>query len=205
MIHGIDVSGAQGRIDWARVAKTSVRVVGVKATEGQSFLSDACERNVKGAFDRGLQTFIYHYSRPSVSMDDADREAEWLLSLDRKLSPYLSLLPCMDLEKKDGDEPGEEDLLTAEQVTEWAVRFLSHSPSLLPVYTYASLLKRLLPGHGLEKHPLWIASPSWAVREPLAHGPWRLWSGHQWTSSGRVDGIEGHVDRDLFRDLAFRR
>ena len=48
----------------------------------------------------------------------------------------------------------------------------------------------------LSAYPLWIAE--YDVEQPKTAGAWGQWSGWQYTDRGRVNGIEGNVDRDRF-------
>lgn len=52
-----------------------------------------------------------------------------------------------------------------------------------------------------EKYPLWAAQ--YGADEPSPNGKWREWVGFQYTDKGRVDGISGDVDRDIFTEGIF--
>lgn len=51
------------------------------------------------------------------------------------------------------------------------------------------------------KYPLWAAQ--YGADEPSPNGKWREWVGFQYTDKGRVDGISGDVDRDIFTEGIF--
>ena len=50
----------------------------------------------------------------------------------------------------------------------------------------------------LSIYPLWVAN--YGVSEPGGNDKWSTWVGWQYTSTGRVSGISGNVDRDEFTD-----
>src|SRR5690606_32601278 len=65
-IHGQDVSGWQGRVDWARQAELGSRFAYVKATEGRSYRSPAFDHQYIGAGNAGLVRGGYHLDRKST-------------------------------------------------------------------------------------------------------------------------------------------
>jgi lysozyme len=194
MIKGLDVSKSQKNVDWKKVAAAGYRWCGVKATEGRTFLSPTCESHLKGAREEGLQTFIYHFALPGPEPRDAARECDWMLEIHARFRPYISLLPCLDIEKHK---------LPDNKTSLWVRAFLDRAalifPKPIPVYTYLSFLKRLDKGMGFEAHPLWLAAPTYPPSRLT--GPWKTWDAWQFTSSGRLAGIEGDVDLNLVKDL----
>ncbi len=63
-IHGQDVSGWQGEVDWAAQAALGSRFAYVKATEGRSYRSPAFNHQYRGAGEAGLVRGGYHFARP---------------------------------------------------------------------------------------------------------------------------------------------
>ena len=57
---------------------------------------------------------------------------------------------------------------------------------------------RAIFGSELTKYPLWVAN--YDVNSPQPNGKWETWVGWQYTSTGRVAGISGYVDRNQFTD-----
>jgi lysozyme len=60
----IDVSDAQGRIDWSAVAAKGVKVAMAKATEGADFTANTWHVNQRDATDAGIKVVPYHFVRP---------------------------------------------------------------------------------------------------------------------------------------------
>lgn len=63
-IHGQDVSGWQGEVDWDAQAALGSRFAYVKATEGRTYRSAAFDHQYLGAARAGLVRGGYHFARP---------------------------------------------------------------------------------------------------------------------------------------------
>ena len=48
----------------------------------------------------------------------------------------------------------------------------------------------------LASYSLWVAD--YGAREPESNDIWETWAGWQYSDRGRVDGVDGNVDLDLF-------
>lgn len=64
------------------------------------------------------------------------------------------------------------------------------------VYSDASNARDVFNSELANMYPLWIAE--YGVDIPTDVGNWNEWIGFQYTDVGRIDGIEGNVDRDKF-------
>lgn len=64
------------------------------------------------------------------------------------------------------------------------------------VYSDAYNARNIFNEELARMYPLWIAE--YGVENPTNVGIWNKWVGFQYTDVGRVDGIEGNVDRDRF-------
>lgn len=51
------------------------------------------------------------------------------------------------------------------------------------------------------QYPLWVAE--YGVEIPQDNGKWNNWIGFQYTDDGRINGIEGYVDRNKFTEQIF--
>ena len=52
-----------------------------------------------------------------------------------------------------------------------------------------------------DDYPIWVAD--YFVEEPESNGKWKFWVGFQYSDRGRVNGIDGNVDRDYFTNGVF--
>lgn len=64
------------------------------------------------------------------------------------------------------------------------------------IYSDASNARNTFSTELAKMYPLWIAE--YGVENPTDIGTWNKWVGFQYTDDGRVDGVEGNVDRDRF-------
>jgi lysozyme len=205
---GIDVSRFQGEIGWQLVADDGVEFAFVQASRGSG--DDCAVRPKRCGPDRfypgnylnagqvGIPVGAYH--RAFVGGDtraqvkrDARTEAEVFLSVVGELHSG-DLLPALDVEAPfDGLGPG--------RLRVWVRTWLRRVRAALgerPII-YTSPSSWAATGNTAEfataGHPLWIAN--WGVSQPsVPAGNWagRGWSVWQFTSSGKVNGIEGRVD-----------
>lgn len=181
----IDVSHHQETIDWQKVAKTDVKGVMIKATEGRGYVDPVFRRNAVGAPAVGLKVGFYHYARPETGNSPV-QEAE---SFTNAIKQLPSDLPhALDLE-------GAASALGREDLTEWAYQWLTEvkkrTGHKVMLYTGGSFAKTYC-GAKLAEFPLWIAH--YGVDTPMPNNTWGRWSVFQYTSGGRVDGISSNVD-----------
>lgn len=196
---GIDVSHWQGTIDWSAVADDGIKFAYMKATEGTTYSDPSFDDNYTGARKAGLIRGAYHFALPDRSSGAAqgryfvDNGGDWPKG-------GKTLPPVLDIEYNPYGETcyGRSD----RQMVAWIAEFSStvkHRSGRYPViYTTTNWWRRCTGNHGgfADTNPLWIAN--WgADPSPLPAG----WDAHtiwQYTSDGRVAGIGGDVDRDVF-------
>lgn len=189
-IRGLDVSRHQGPIDWERVARDpQLRFVWIKATEGGDWTDPRFDENWDGARAAGLVVGAYHYF--TLCTPGSAQAAQFLRTV-----PATSdgLPPAIDLEHEGncGGRPSTADLLAEVAVFLDAVEGgLGKRPA---IYTTRAFHRDHLRGALLD-HPLWLRD---VVIEPgqVDGRPWTVW---QHWSRARVPGIDGFVDRNVFR------
>lgn len=189
-LSGIDVSHWEGRIDFRRVKEAGIRLVYIKATQGESEIDPDFERNYREAERENMRIGFYHYV---TARDLSEAEAEAVFFWDRIKGKKQQARPVMDFEEF-GD-------LSHKEVREISLRFLrelEERAGVKPVlYSDANNARTVFDDDRFREYPLWIAQ--YGVASPDMENPWRRWSGWQYTDAGRVDGIAGDVDRDFFR------
>lgn len=196
---GIDCSAWQGRVDFEKVAQAGYKFVYVKTSEGLTYKSPTLLDQWSKAGDSGLLRGGYHFFHP---LDDPHQQAHRVVDIVNKLG--VGELPiALDFEGYAGIagisgnrivDPAIDCLMEIERLTN----------SVPVIYTGPSFWKyRLLPADRedeLKNFPLWEASYGSAPR-PM---PWpeTIWGTHwtfwQWTGSGKVPGVEGKCDINLF-------
>jgi lysozyme len=185
-LHGIDVSHHQSFIDWPAVASQDIHFAFVKATEGATMVDSIYCRNWSDMQASGIRRGAYHFFRPSVPVAmQVNNFTNWV-EMD-----YGDLPPVLDVEVIDG--ASKVSLIVGIKTWLYLVELRYGVKPIL--YTNLKFYNRYLAGH-FDNHPLWIAR--YNSREPtLACGrEWHFW---QYGNRGRLDGIKGFVDFNVFQ------
>jgi Lyzozyme M1 (1,4-beta-N-acetylmuramidase) len=204
MLQGIDVSAAQGVINWDSVLSSgAANFVFCKATEGLSYVDTRFHFNWDSAKARGFIRGAYHFAHLS---QDAVQEANFFVNTVGALDPADMLV--LDIETAS---------ISGSQFTDWTLAWLEtvekQSGTTPIVYTGGPFFN----SHGgnpdpsvvqrLSRFPLWLAA---YVSNPAGYVPsewknlgWKFWqrSGDQAAAGDtilHVPGIYGNVDKDEF-------
>lgn len=218
-VHGLDVSASQKSVDWRAVARAGYVYCFVKATEGQTHTSPTVELHATGVHSRSadngapaLLLGYYHFATPDTARRDAEREARHFVRTTERLPPS-TLRPVLDLEAG-------KDQHTRGTLTRWALDWLGEVEAMMGVrpILYAGSYLRRVDALAFDTYPLWVSHYPATKLAPLAlhrslrdsrlddgRGPSRPdglgWACWQWTSSGRVPGIDGRVDLNIAPSL----
>lgn len=186
---GIDVSKYQGTIDWDKVANDNqVGFAYIKATEGQSLVDNQYFRNVEECKRLKIPFGAYHFFSTKVSPED---QLNNFLS-NVRLSEH-DLIPIVDVEikgRRTSDELRDALAVFCEQLTKVC--------GIRPIiYTSYNFYHTYLMGGRFDQYKIMIAR--YHPDEPMLKDGRQhvLW---QFTSSGRVDGINGRVDISKYGD-----
>jgi GH25 family lysozyme M1 (1,4-beta-N-acetylmuramidase) len=94
---GIDVSGYQPNIDWAKVKANGIQFAYIKATESTTYKNPEFSKQYTGATNHGIIRGAYHFAQPSKSSGAA--QATYFLSNGGGWSSDGITLPgALDLE-----------------------------------------------------------------------------------------------------------
>lgn len=184
-LHGIDVSHYQSYIDWPTISEQNISFTFIKATEGREMYDTLYCHNWNEASLAGLKRGAYHFFRPTIP---ANRQAENFISWVELQTGDLP--PVLDVEVLDG--VSQKQLL--EGINTWLAIAEIHYGLKPILYTNLKFYNKLLAGQ-FDEYPVWIAR--YNDRQPtLACGrDWQFW---QYGNRGRLDGIQGHVDFNVF-------
>jgi|GEM_PF-44337 len=190
-MHGIDVSYAQGKIDWPRVASMEedsvrIRFAFIKATEGLLKVDPYFKRNWREAAKAGIICGAYHFFRPRK---DGLWQARFFLQ-NVKLEKG-DLPAVVDIEVLDGVSPEKMRLeLSA------FVKKVEEVSGVKPIiYTGISYYRDYLAGH-FDGYTLWIAH-YYQEELQIAKGTnWWFW---QHSDIATINGINHKVDFDAFK------
>lgn len=190
-IHGIDVSYAQGKIDWQKVRameEDSVRIsfAFIKATEGILTVDPYFQRNWREAPKVGITCGAYHYFKPSKS---GKWQAKFFLQTVKVEKGDLPVV--VDVEELNGVTPEKmraelKDFLT----------YIEAKTGVKPIiYSGISFYADYLAGF-FNGYTLWIAhyhQPELNINPAVN---WKFW---QHSDKATINGIGHVVDFDAFR------
>jgi lysozyme len=191
----IDCSNFQpSQLNYQAIASAGIAGALVKASDGLHSPDPSFKAHVAGFRAARVLCGAYHYLliRRIPRTPDAEEQAEEFSSY--YISENCELPPCVDLE--DGENTGTTPAEWAPAVMtflETVQRITGRTPM---VYTYPWFWGTIAPAFknsGIEKYPLWFAQYSEADPKPPA--PWSEILLHQYSETGVVPGIPGHVDR----------
>lgn len=191
-VHGIDVSRHQRDINWEAVRKMrhddiELSFAFIKASEGRTVVDQYFKSNWKKAKNAGMLRGAYHFFRPHLT---ADEQA----SLFFKMVPKLEvgdLPPVLDIELRGSCPPAR----LKRNLKRWLVLAEKKYGVTPIIYTNYGFYKNYLTGQEFKKYPLWIAHYKTSdLNVKLSN--WHFW---QHSDRGRVDGIRGTVDFNVFK------
>ena len=184
--HGIDVSYAQGKIDWQKVKSAGIQFAfvrcGYSRWDGSVKLDEQYHRNMQEAAKAGVPVGVYLYSYAKTP-EAAARTAEETLTLAKDYKVEMPIV--FDIE----DELYR--TFSADENTAIARAFLERiaEQGYYPMlYSYKSFAETLLNMDGLKDFDFWLAH---YTSQTSYTGPYTVW---QYSAKGAVDGICGDVD-----------
>ncbi len=188
---GIDVSVWQGNINFSQVRADGIEVVYIRSSQGFSYKDSKFEQNYRNAKANGLKVGFYHYVT-ARSVEEAQEQARFFASVISGKNPDCRL--AVDFESFGN--------LSIEEINQITLAFAQETQRLtgkeMVIYSDAYNARSTFNQEIADNYPLWVAE--YGVQEPESNGKWDYWVGFQYTSTGRVSGISGNVDRDYFTD-----
>jgi lysozyme len=213
---GVDVSRFQGTIGWKQVAeRSSVSFAYVQASRGSGNdcpvaptrcgADEQYARNYRNARANGIRVGAYHRAFTQgrtlkQARADARREAALFTSMVGSLQPD-DLRPALDLETPFSG-------LRPRALRTWTRVWLREVEAALGakpiVYTNLSSWRATgnVRGFARRGHDLWVAHwnvPASRILVPAANWDGQGWSIWQYSSTGRIPGIQGPVDLNRMR------
>ncbi len=188
-VRGIDISHYQEEIDWdllrnATLKDAPLMFIFVKATEGTNLLDENFIQNFYYARQSAIMRGAYHYFKPQSSVEQQARFfCRHVILEDEDLPPVL------DVEEDGGLSKPQ----LQKAVLEWLKIVETHYGVKPILYCSYSYRRDILTAKEFDDYPLWIAN--YYVDKLAYKGSWKFW---QHTDYGRISGIKGHVDVNLF-------
>jgi lysozyme len=196
-IHGIDVSKWQGTIDWRAVRAAGAQFAFIKATEGGDVVDDRFAQNYAAAKAAGVQVGAYHFVYWCRS---AHEQAEWFkqhIPTDPDALP-----PVLDVEWNGHSKTCPKKVPREEAVEKMRVMLkeLEALTGKRPIiYTDITFHQDVMSDGSFDAYPFWVRTVAAEPQEKYGDRHWNFW---QYTTTGRVPGIRGDVDRNAFNGTA---
>lgn len=188
----IDVSVHQGVIDWAKVKESGVDMAIIKATQGHSIVSSSTmftdskfTYNIRGAIDNRIPVGVYHFFTGRTKAD-AIAEADYFCKV---IAPYKDRIVFAFCDAENYNNKYLLGLSKSEltsRINQFCARVESngyragHYTNIDHINSYINI-KNI-------KYPAWVAK--YGSGKPDVQNM-LIW---QYTSTGRVDGINTNVD-----------
>lgn len=189
-VHGIDVSHYQKEIDWQRVAKQNIQFAFVKASEGVTMQDTVFCKNWDAMRSAGIVRGAYHFFRPDVPA--ALQAQNFISAIDLQ---HGDLPPVLDVEVAGNRNPAQ----IIEGVKTW-LAIVEDAYKVKPiVYSNQKFFNRYL-AKNLDGYPVWVARYTSIWNPEIAQG--HTWSFWQYGNRGRLQGIDGDVDFNVFNGSA---
>ena len=196
LVHGIDVSAHQGAIDWDKVSADGIDFAILRAayrgyTAGNLNRDNTFDINIHDAARAGLDVGVYIFSQ-AVSVEEAIEEADYLLEI---IAPYRITGPVVFDWEVIGTKNARTYGLDSKTLCAAANAFcrrIAQAGYTPMVYfnAYCGYVKYDLSE--IMDYDFWFAQYK---SQPDFYYDFQMW---QYTSSGRVDGIQGNVDLDVW-------
>ncbi|MCR5601092.1 MAG: glycoside hydrolase family 25 protein [Ruminococcus sp.] len=187
---GIDVSYAQGKIDWKTVKASGIDYAIIRAGYGNANdypwqVDNWFKYNIEEAQKVGIDVGVYWYSY-AFDVDAARKEAE---SCCNVIKSYDLQYPVyFDIEEEKHKQMSDYEVSA---IVDTFCTTMQSNGYRTGVYSFASLLSSKIYQQVLDKYDIWVAH--WNVNSPSYNKDYGMW---QYTDRGSVPGIEGPVDRD---------
>jgi GH25 family lysozyme M1 (1,4-beta-N-acetylmuramidase) len=192
---GVDVSAYQGDIDWAQVKASGIDFaiirLGYRGYESGKLVEDTYARkNLEGSAEAGLKVGAYFFSQ-ALNIKEVDEELEFMLDILGE--QYLAMPLVLDWEIPTANARSAR--MNKETLTQLQLHFckkvsdMGYKPM---IYFNWHQSENLYDLHAMEEYPFWLA----LYQDRMTY-PWdvEMW---QYTSSGKVPGIPGPVDINVY-------
>ena len=188
---GIDVSKWQGTIDFEKLKKAGVefvmiRVGGTRGTNKEYFVDETFEYNIKQANKYNIKAGVYFYSYAN-SVEAAKKDAKWVL---KQIKDYDIDMPvAFDWEEWNNFNSYNLSLFGLTSLSEEFLNTIKKEGYKTLHYSSKSYLEDAWMN---TSHDVWLAH---YTKETNYQGDYKMW---QLCDNGKVDGIDGLVDIDIY-------
>jgi lysozyme len=188
-LKGVDVSFYQGNVSWSKVRRSGHRFAFARVSDGTRFPDSKFHTNWLGMRRAGLVRGVYQFFRPGQS---AHAQANLMIAKLHAAGGLKAgdLPPVLDVEVTDGHSAS----FVVARAKQW-LSYVEAKTGHRPIVYTAAFMSSVLGGH-LGGYRLWVAN--FGVSCPTLPSGWSHWQFFQNSDRGRVPGISGGVDTDVF-------
>lgn len=192
---GVDVSAFQGKVDWKKVKQSGIDFaiirLGYRGYESGKLVEDEYAKiNLKNAKEAGLKIGAYFFSQ-ALNIKETDQEIQFMLKIlgDTKLDMPIVLdweIPANTARTRNMDAR------TLTDIQRHFCGFMRDKGYQPMIYFNWHQSEHLYVLHELEDYPFWLA----LYQDRMTY-PWKveMW---QYTDKGKVPGIAGNVDLNVY-------
>jgi GH25 family lysozyme M1 (1,4-beta-N-acetylmuramidase) len=192
---GIDVSYANGNIDWSKVKGSGIEFAILRSTfgsESPSQIDSQYFQNAQGCVKNNIPFATYHFAY-FVNEQTAKDEADFAI---KKANEYKNYIKFIVLDVEEDSVRYAKNMGYNPDWTACSVAFMERvkNAGYIPVlYSNYSWLKNIFNYNKLKNYKLWYAAPD--VNKPAFDCA--IW---QYSWKGKVNGISGDVDMNYLYD-----
>jgi len=193
---GIDVSSYQGKINWQKVKDAGVEFVMIRVagrgygSAGVLYSDDLAQKNYEGARQAGLKVGAYFFSQ-ALTTDEAIEEADYILQLTADWELDMPIVFDWECEGENYRTYGL-DPRTLTDCTQAFCRRIEEAGHSAMIYFNPNAHNKQFYIEELTGYGFWLAMYSDQMTYPYHIDMW------QYTKTGRVPGIDGDVDINLY-------
>lgn len=192
---GIDVSNANGKLDWEKIKKAGMDFAIIRSSYGSDIPGQTDRQfanNADGCKKYSIPFMTYHFGY-FIDEDKAKEEADHAIRLAKEYPEIKAI--ALDVEED--TERYAREMGMSPDWTACCGAFLESikAAGYIPVfYTNQNWMNNKLEYKKLEKYPLWLAAPDAPESVPMRYSNLVLWQ-NSW--KGRIEGINGYFDTDI--------
>ncbi|MDA3910408.1 MAG: GH25 family lysozyme [Bacteroidales bacterium] len=192
-VFGLDVSQYQHVVVWDKLKSThDLEFVFIRATAGIDLRDNFFTYNWRSASENELIRGAYHYYRPNEnSIDQAENFIHNVDLQPGDLPPVLDIEDYSNIQSLSRLKTG---------LLKWLQMVEAHYGVKPIIYTYYKYYEAHFKDDArFDEYPIWLARYGHAKHFNAPGDNWLFW---QYTQHGKLDGVEGDVDLNVFyRDL----
>ncbi len=191
-IHGIDVSRYQGPINWNAVKQSGIRFAYLKATEGKDYVDPMYRAHLHGAYAARVRVGAYHFYHFCSS---PEAQAALFSRVVERSDGWLP--PVVDLEWHHQSScrrrPSHREIYN--EISRFNAAMMQRYGQRPIIYTNPSFYVEEGLWQFRNSNEFWLRS---TTANPSIRYRGQNWAFWQYTGTGRIPGVRGNVDINVF-------